>query len=248
MNQQFGADRPFRVLTPEAGATGPALVVMVNAGAWTPDLVSKATAALLHLTNLLEVESEGGWSRFHLVAPQPLPEKVRYPFAQTKQGRFERLAIVMLRILDENQAVKPEQIDPILKIGKLLSRVCFGWEPTLKDKKEIAKIDELILKEFREPHPEDKELPEDEVYVPVTSMLALGAMAGEILRSQAGLAGRWEPMQGNSFHLALNLHRPEKPDDTAQMNLIGKAIKCYLYGKADCVTYLAVHALSQLKR
>lgn len=218
------------------------ILVAVTTGPWSDNLCLALLNVLMTFSN--QLERSGTAPRFLLVGPTPLPAAVRFIFAHTARGRFERLAMGFSELWNSSVPVDPTQTEALTPLAAQLVEHCFNLplQGTLAD---APLLNELVLQQLRFPISPEAPLPSD-AYIPASSLLMVGLLVGRAIWSSAHSPCSWEASPDSAFGLTLSTYI-RSISNRGQANVIDKVFKLYLNGAEDAVDFLAKHVVDESK-
>ena len=159
-----------------AGARSAVVVVVVRP--WDEQTLIQVLNVLLGIR--MDPDPPGSRPTFHFYSAYETPGILHSVFGSTPCCEFESRALLVARF---GNGLRPELCQQLAALAAFLSRECLHVRVSYLDPAGDEGLERVIRDHF---------IGDAECVEPVNSLLALGCLAGEILRTRVPFAGRWE--------------------------------------------------------
>lgn len=210
---------------------------------WTESTTLAALNDLLRLRMTAPEISHTGRVVIRFVSGHPVPKSLEYILSDTSHGRFESTCMLRLKI---PSPLTPPEMPKIGDRGMTIMKEIYRDPPRLEDLASAEKIDRIILNEMRGGAKHNESLPDD-AYSPDYSLIAVGAILGEMLRRNPAIDARWINSDECLMNIGLEM-KLKVGGKPVTVNPLGKIVKLYRTGVSEAVAPFIAAALQHLMK
>lgn len=208
----------------------PVHTCVVHTGEWNETV----TNGILNVALTVRSEMDDGGG-IYVVSENEPPDAISYVSGTDPRGGFALAAMAEVQNGPEFSAASAQHY---AKVGRKLLDEHFGVHIDADDADALEQIDDVVLSRLR---PIDDRERSYDVYVPRAALIAVGTLAGEVMRywfeQDHDMGTSWVSADISSTGVALQIS-PDEDGDGVTVNPVGKALKLYESGESDSIAFM----------